>query len=103
MEPVGAELFRDLGLDRKWESYLLPTPLFPAYPSGTSGYSGAAGEVLAYLFPEDAQMWRGRARQAGYSRLWGGVHWRIDVEAGLPIGQKVAGVVIERAKQDGAD
>jgi len=81
----------------------LPTPLFPAYPSGTSGYSGAAGETLAYLFPKDAKRWRRTATEAGYSRLWGGVHWRIDVVAGLGIGRKVAGVVIDRAKRDGAD
>ena len=102
-DPRPINAIRDLGLDKKWESYLSPTPLFPAYPSGTSGYSGAAGEVLAYLFPDDAKMWRGRATEAGYSRLWGGVHWRIDVEAGLPIGQKAGRVVTERAKQDGAD
>ncbi len=59
--------------------------------------------MLAYLFPDDAKMWRSRAREAGYSRLYGGAHWRIDVEAGLPVGRKVAGVVIERAKGDGAD
>jgi len=102
-DPRPINAIRDLGLDRRWESYLLPTPLFPAYPSGTSGYSGAAGEVLAYLFPKDARFWRKTATDAGYSRLWGGVHWRIDVQAGLPMGRKVAGVVIERAKQDGAD
>lgn len=102
-DPRPINAIRDLGLDKKWESYLSPTPLFPAYPSGTSGYSGAAGEVLAYLFPDDAKMWRRRAKEAGHSRLWGGVHWRIDVEAGLPIGRKSAGVVIERARQDGAE
>lgn len=102
-DPRPINAIRDLGLDKSWQSYLSPTPLFPAYPSGTSGYSGAAGEVLSYLFPDDAKMWRSRAKEAGYSRLWGGVHWRIDVEAGLPIGQKVGRVVVERAKQDGAD
>jgi len=102
-DPRPINAIRDLGLDKKWESYLSPTPLFPAYPSGTSGYSGAAGEVLAYLFPDDAKMWRRRATEAGYSRLWGGVHWRIDVEAGLPVGRKAGGVVVERARQDGAE
>lgn len=102
-DPRPINSIRDLGLDRRWTSHLSPTPLFPAYPSGTSGYSGAAGETLAYLFPRDAKFWRQRARDAGYSRLWGGVHWRPDIPAGLGIGRKVAGIVIERAKQDGAD
>ena len=101
-DPRPINAIRDLGLDRRWESYLGPTPLFPAYPSGTSGYSGAAGEVLAYLFPDDAKLWRSKAKEAGYSRLWGGVHWRDDVEAGLPMGQKVGRLVVEHAEQDGA-
>ena len=101
-DPRPINAIRDLGLDRKWEPYL-GTPLFPAYPSGTSNYSGAAGEVLAHLFPDDAKMWRARAVEAGMSRLWGGVHWRIDVEQGLKMGRKTAGLVIARAKMDGAE
>ena len=101
-DPRPVNAIRDLGLDKDWEPYL-GTPLFPAYPSGTSNYSGAAGEVLAYVFPDDAQMWRARAVEGGMSRLWGGVHWRIDVEQGLKMGRQVAGLVIERAKTDGAE
>ncbi|MBA3301125.1 MAG: hypothetical protein H0T15_04590 [Thermoleophilaceae bacterium] len=102
-DPRPINSIRDLGLDRKWKSHLAPTPLFPAYPSGTSGYSGAAGKTLSYLFPDDTEFWGKRAKDAGYSRLWGGAHWRPDIPAGLEVGGKVAGVVIERAKQDGAD
>ena len=101
-DPRPINAIRDLGLDEKWEPYL-GTPLFPAYPSGTSNYSGAAGEVLAHAFPDDAKMWRARAVEAGMSRLWGGVHWRIDVEQGLKMGRKVAGLVVKRAEQDGAE
>jgi membrane-associated phospholipid phosphatase len=90
---------RDLGLDKKWKP-LLGTPLFPAYPSGTSNYSGSAGTVLASEFPDDAAMWRKRATEAGMSRLWGGVHWRIDVKYGLQMGREVGGLVTERAKSD---
>lgn len=102
-DPRPINAIRDLGLDKTWESYLLPTPLFPAYPSGTSGYSGAASEVLAHLFPDDAKLWRTKGKEAGYSRLWGGVHWRIDVEQGLPMGRKVGHLVVEHAKRDGAE
>jgi membrane-associated phospholipid phosphatase len=100
-DPRPINAIRDLGLDKTWEPYL-GTPLFPSYPSGTSNYSGAAGEVLAYAFPDDAKMWRARAVEAGMSRLWGGVHWRIDVEQGLKMGRQVGGLVVARAKRDGA-
>jgi len=101
-DPRPINAIRDLGLDTHWEPYL-GTPLFPSYPSGTSNYSGAAGEVLAHAFPADAKMWRRRANEAGMSRLWGGVHWRIDVEQGLKMGRKVGGLVVERARRDGAE
>ena len=101
-DPRPINAIRDLGLDKAWEPYL-GTPLFPAYPSGTSNYSGAAGEVLAHVFPSDAKMWRARAVEAGMSRLWGGVHWRIDVEQGLKMGRQVGDLVVARAKGDGAE
>ena len=101
-DPRPVNAIRDLGLDKKWEPYL-GTPLFPAYPSGTSNYSGAAGEVLAHLFPDDARMWRARASDAGMSRLWGGVHWRIDVKYGLRMGRQIGGLVVARAIRDGAE
>jgi len=101
-DPRPINSIRDLGLDKTWEP-LLGTPAFPAYPSGTSNYSGAAGEVLAHVFPDDAKMWRARAVEAGMSRLYGGVHWRIDVTEGLKMGRKVAGLVVDRAKDDGAE
>lgn len=101
-DPRPISAIRDLGLDRSWEPYL-GTPLFPAYPSCTSNYSAAAGEVLAHVFPADAKMWRARAVEAGMSRLWGGVHWRIDVEQGLKMGRRVAGLVVDRGKRDGAE
>jgi hypothetical protein len=102
-DPRPINAIRDLGLDKNWKSYLDPTPLFPAYPSGTSGYSGAAGEMLSYLFPADEAMWRKRAREAGMSRFWGGVHWRVDVDAGLGVGRKVAQGVVRHARNDGAE
>lgn len=59
--------------------------------------------MLTHLFPDDAEMWRSRAREAGMSRFWGGVHWKIDVTAGLDVGRNVARGVVEHAKNDGAE
>lgn len=82
---------------------LLQTPLFPAYVSGHATYSAAAGEVLAHLFPGDARVWRARGREAANSRVWGGIHWPVDGEHGALMGRKIGGLVISRAKSDGAE
>ena len=97
--PINA--IRDLGLDRKWESYL-DTPFFPAYVSGHATYSGAAAEVLAYLFPEDADLWQRRAQEAADSRVYGGIHYPMDGEVGLQMGREIGRRVVARAKADGA-
>lgn len=94
---------RDLGLDRRWTPYLRATPFFPAYVSGHSTFSSAAGEVLAHLFPDDATLWRARGREAGISRLYGGIHWRIDHRFGEKIGKQIGRLVVRRAQRDGAE
>ncbi len=93
---------RDLGLDRHFKPYL-KTPFFPSYTSGHAVYSGAAAEVLAYLFPADAALWRRRAREAAMSRVYGGIHYPMDSTAGLPMGERIGRLVVARARADGAD
>jgi membrane-associated phospholipid phosphatase len=93
---------RDLGIDRRWKP-LLDTPPFPAYISGHATYSGAAGEVMSYLFPKDADLFRARARQAADSRVWGGIHFPLDGTEGLKVGRKIGRLVVARARGDNAD
>jgi hypothetical protein len=75
---------------------LLPTPPFPGYVSGHSVASGAAAEMLARLLPEAADRWRALAKEASNSRLWGGIHPRIDNEEGLRLGERVAHACLDR-------
>jgi hypothetical protein len=82
-------------LDPGWLSYV-PTPPFPAYVSGHSTTSGAASEVLAAYFPRAARRLRAWAQEAAVSRLYGGIHFRSDNEAGLVLGRKVARAAIAR-------
>ena len=92
---------RALGLDANWSPHL-PTPLFPAYPSGSAGYAGATQQVMTYLFPDKAAEFERRAKEQAESRLYAGIHWRYDAIS-LEGGRKVADLVIARAKADGAD
>jgi membrane-associated phospholipid phosphatase len=82
---------------------LFPVPNFPTYPSNHSTLSTARCEVLAYLFPTHAEFIRGVGKEAGDSRIWAGIHYQMDNEAGVALGKAVAGKFIERAKTDGAD
>lgn len=84
--PVNA--VRDLGLARDWEP-LLSTPLFPSYPSGHAAYSAAAAHVLAHLYPDQRPLFRSKATEAALSRLYGGVHFRFDNDAGLRVGHAI--------------
>lgn len=79
------------------------TPNFPAYTSGHSVFSAAAAEVLAYVFPKEAQLFRTWAEEAAISRVYGGIHWTFDATVGTKQGRDVAQYTILRARQDGAD
>ena len=78
-------------------------PNFPSYISGHSTYSSAAAEVLSYLFPANAASFRAQRDEAAVSRLYGGIHYRSDIEAGKQVGEKVAGYTIQAARSDGAN
>jgi membrane-associated phospholipid phosphatase len=81
---------------------LFTTPNHPSYPSAHGCLSGAAGAMLAWLFPRDAASLAALVDQAGESRVWAGLHFRSDVVVGVVIGRTVAWKVIERTQPDGA-
>ena len=72
------------------------TPAFPSYVSGHATVSGAAAEVLAAFFPEDAAELQRMAEEAAMSRLYGGIHFRSDNEAGLALGRKIGALALAR-------
>jgi membrane-associated phospholipid phosphatase len=82
---------------------LLPTPPFPGYPSGHAVMSGMVGELYSYFFPAERALFQRRAKEGAESRFQGGIHFRTDNEVGLDLGRKIAGVVIDKIKKDGAD
>ncbi|MFC4874783.1 phosphatase PAP2 family protein [Negadavirga shengliensis] len=82
---------------------ILGTPNFPAYTSGHSTFSSAAAEVLAEIFPGNADIYRKKAVEAGESRIYGGIHYRFDSEEGIKQGKAVASYVVEAMRNDGAN
>lgn len=82
---------------------VIANPLSPSYPSEYAVTAAAASEVLAWLFPNDAQMFADKAQEAVHSRLLAGVEYPSDVEAGLELGRQVAQQVIAWGQADGFD
>ncbi len=87
--------------DPNW-SPVFATPAHPSYLSTHSALSGAGSEVLISLFGDtqaftfsigpDTRHFSGLAQAAqdgADSRLWGGIHFRFDNEAGLAVGHSI--------------
>ena len=59
--------------------------------------------MLNYLLPDRGNKFNDLAHDAAMSRLYGGIHYRSDVEVGLVTGAKVGQYAVQRSKTDGAD
>jgi len=65
-------------------------PNHPSYPSGHSCLSSSAAEVLSASFPAQRAQLDAMVIEAGLSRMYGGIHYRFDIEAGQTLGRRVA-------------
>ena len=75
-------------------------PNHPSYPSGHSCLSSSAVEVLTAFFPKQREQFDAMVTEAGLSRMYGGIHYRFDIEAGQQLGRSMARVTI-RADRSG--
>jgi PAP2 superfamily len=82
---------------------VVPNPNFPTYVSNAATLGTAPTTVLSHIFPREAARYRSLAQEFGESRLWAGIHFRSDIDAGFAIGRAVGQKVIERAKADGTE
>ena len=106
--------------DSNWEA-LVFTPPFPAYPSGHASFGGAARAILENEFGADGHDIDARCNPAmpgvvlHYStfkqitdeidegRIYGGVHYRFDQEAGALLGKRVGEYVLRHALRPACD
>jgi len=65
-------------------------PNHPAYPSGHSCLSASGADVLSTFFPAQRDHLNAMVTEAGLSRMYGGIHYRFDIEAGQALGRGVA-------------
>jgi hypothetical protein len=71
-------------------------PNFPSYPSGHACSAGAFDGVLGHYFPQDRREFTRIAEEQAMSRLYGGIHYRLDNDGGLALGRVVARHAVER-------
>lgn len=100
-------------IDDQWEP-LIGTPPFPEYTSGHSNVSASSARILTALlgeFPFEDRVHQERglgtrefdnfsdaAQEAAFSRLYGGIHYPMGIDHGLPQGECVAGHVLDRVQ-----
>jgi hypothetical protein len=77
-------------------------PNFPSYTSGHSTFSGAAATVLGYIFPQEQANLEAMAKEASISRVYGGIHYRFDCDAGLTAGKAIGSFSVKRGQGDGS-
>ncbi|MBK7869572.1 MAG: vanadium-dependent haloperoxidase [Saprospiraceae bacterium] len=101
-------------IDKEWHPYI-QTPPFPAYTSGHSTISAASAEILTGLFGDNQAYtdtseeeyglpvrsftsFRQAALEVSDSRVYGGIHFRSDCDAGNRHGIKIGQLVFDKIK-----
>jgi len=70
-------------------------PNHPSYPSGHSCMTAAMLGVVADAFPDQRTRLEGLVQEAGMSRVYGGIHYRFDIDAGREIGRAAAALALK--------
>jgi hypothetical protein len=73
-----------------------PLPNHPSYPSAHSCESGAYSEVLSDAFPSERASLGEIEHEASMSRVYGGIHYRFDGDAGLALGHEAGRLALQR-------
>jgi len=74
----------------------LGLPNHPSYPSAHSCETGAWQTILVDAFPGERKMLADVAQEAAYSRVFAGLHYRFDNEAGVSLGNLAGKLALER-------
>jgi membrane-associated phospholipid phosphatase len=92
-------LRRAVGRPRPWRRYPEPPPLGhvprdPSFPSGHTAIAFACATMLSYYRPKLAPAFFLLAVAIGFSRVYVGVHYPLDVLGGAVLGLLCGGIVI---------
>ncbi|WP_394236402.1 phosphatase PAP2 family protein [Niallia oryzisoli] len=79
-------------------SAVIHTPPSPSYPSGHAAIAGCLQMVLSHFFPKESAAIKRVMEECAQSRLYAGVHFKADIEAGLKLGKQIGEIVIHQVK-----
>jgi PAP2 superfamily protein len=65
-------------------------PNHPSYPSNHAAIEGAWAGILEAAFPDQVERLEQIAEEGAISRLYGGIHYRFDKDAGMALGRAAA-------------
>jgi hypothetical protein len=106
LRPIG---YIQQHIDKEWKP-LISTPPHPEFPAAHATLSNAAATALASLLGDNCaftdrsytdigmnernfESLQQAAKEAGMSRLYGGIHYRYSIEQGFILGENVAKLV----------
>ena len=99
---VSLRYIRPPQFDAELKTVFAP-PNHPSYPAAHGCFSTAAATVLASVLPLDRDRMLALGKEAAEARVWAGIHYRFDIDAGQEIGRKVAEKALQRAFADRAE
>jgi membrane-associated phospholipid phosphatase len=75
--------------------FVLSTPRFPSYPSAHATVAGCAEVILSYFFPLESSRIKKAMEESAQSRLYAGVHFKVDNDEGLRLGRQIGEMVVK--------
>ena len=101
-------------VNEEWRPYI-QTPPFPSYTAGHATISAAAAESMTNWFGDhlsftdtsslefgiksrEIKSFRDAAKEAAKSRMYGGIHYRFDVEEGNKCGTMLGDMIVQKLK-----
>lgn len=76
-------------------------PNHPSYPANHACISGTMGRVLDVQVPGSNGVFETMGKEAGTSRVYGGIHYQMDVDAGDEIARKIAARALQSGPAQG--
>ncbi|MDR7071327.1 vanadium-dependent haloperoxidase [Fictibacillus barbaricus] len=78
---------------------VLFTPRFPGYPSAHATMAGCTEVILSYYFPQESMRIHQIMEECALSRLYAGVHFKVDNDEGLSLGRQIGEIVVALIKE----